>query len=168
MNKKISLMALALLVGAAFVSSCTDDDESTPVSEESRLVRFYTGTTMGSSVHFQNMPSTSSDTVYVRAAKANSSNFDIVFKSDFWGDATFENVSAKKVDGVYQLSDTEGTINMPQRRPGMEEVTYKDYPATLKGSTIRLQDNQVSAFDFVIEANLGERAGIYVLELKNN
>lgn len=168
MNKKICFMAMALFVGSVFVSSCSDDDDNTPAPEETQLIRNYIGTTMGSSQHFQDMPSTSSDTVFVSAAKKNSSNFDVVFKSEFWGNASFENVQAKKVNGVFELSDTEGTITMPQRRPGVEEVTYKDYPATLKGSKVQLQSGKVITFDFIIEANLGERAGIYKLELKNN
>lgn len=168
MNRKITFMALALLLGSAFVGSCSNNDEPDPVPEETLLIRNYTGFAVGNSQHFQNMLSTTSDTVSISPAKLNSSNFDIIFKSGFWGNAKFENVSFQKVDGVFQLADTKGLISMPQRRPGVEMVTYNDYPATLKGSTIHLSQHRISAYDFVIEANLGERAGVYTLELKSN
>lgn len=168
MNRKITFMALALLLCTGFMSSCKSDDEPAPVPEESLLIRAYVGTTIGSSQHFQDMPSTSSDTIYVTAGKANSTKFDIKYQSAFWGNATFETVGFKKVNGIYELDSTTGTFSMPQRTPGATEVKYKDYPATLRNSTIKLltSDGRQCAFSFTIDVNLGERAGIYTLVLE--
>ena len=57
MNRKITFMALALLLGSAFAGSCSNNDEPdpVPVPEETLLIRNYTGFAVGKSQHFQNM-----------------------------------------------------------------------------------------------------------------
>ena len=163
-------MALFLMLGASFISSCNDDDDSTPISEESTLIGYYAGFTTGSSTHFQNlkMPNVT-DTVIVAASAKNNTNFDITYKSAYWGTALFENVQLVKSSNANAWevkASTEGTIKMPYRNPAATEVTYKDYQATLASGTISSTATKGTNWEraqFTIEANLGERAGIYTL-----
>ena len=171
MNKKLAILSLSMLLCTGFAASCGDKDDPSPIPEESMLIGYYTGTTVGNSIHFEglSMPNVT-DTVFVRAAVKNSLNFDVEYRSSYWGTATFENVSATKVNGVYELAEATGTISMPKRTPGAETVTYNEYPATLTASTIQLlpaDSGRGAAYSFTIEANLGERAGIYKLTLTN-
>ena len=170
MKTKIAFLTLALICSVGFVMSCDDDDNPVPVPEKSTLIKAYTGTTSGSSAHFQNlkMPNVV-DTIYVSASLINSFNFNILYCSSYWGEANFPNVPAEKINGLNAWgfeTDIEGVIKMPYRNPSAKEVTYKEYPATLKLGRISSSASKGTAWDraeFTIEANLGERAGIYTL-----
>lgn len=166
MKKSFALIGLILMACAAFVVSC-DDDEPTKVPEESQLINDYQGLTVGSSQHFQGLidPERQTDIVTVAASTVNSSNFDIVYDSPYWGKATFKNVKATKFANAWTFSDAEGVISMPRRTPGVTEVTYNEYPATLNNSQVVLSTGKgdVTTATFTVNANLGERAGIYTL-----
>lgn len=165
MKKSFALIGLILLACAAFVVSCDDDEPTQP--EESQLINTYYGLTTGSSQHFQGLidPERQTDIVTVTASTVNSSNFDVVYDSPYWGKATFKNVKATKFANAWTFSDAEGVISMPRRTPGVTEVTYNEYPATLTNSQVVLSTGKadVTTATFTVNANLGERAGIYTL-----
>ena len=168
MKKTIALLGLILLATSGFFISCDDEDKPAPVPEESLLINTYYGLTTGSSIHFVGLvdPDRQTDIVTVTASETtNSSNFDIVYDSPYWGKATFTNVKATKVNGAWTFADAEGTISMPRRTPGAE-VTYNEYPATLTNSLvtfIKQGKTSTTTSTFTVNANLGERAGIYTL-----
>lgn len=167
MKTKFAFLALALVCSLGCLCSCDDDDKPAPVPEESLLINAYYGLTTGSSAHFAGLvdPDRQTDIVTVAASATNSSNFDIVYDSPYWGKATFTNVKATKVDGAWTFADADGTISMPRRTPGAE-VTYNEYPATLTNSQVAfIQQGKTSTTTstFTVNANLGERAGIYTL-----
>lgn len=129
----------------------------------SPIIRSYAATTLGSSAHFQDLSSTSTDIITISVNTSDASLYDIEYRSDFWGYVTFTNVEATNDDNIYHFSETSGIISMPTRRPGIEEVAYKDYPAILKQSFVELSQAEIESFSFTIEADLGETAGIYTL-----
>lgn len=167
MNKNLFFLAVAL-AGSLVCSSCkSDDNEDSVPPEHSLLIGTYLGVTTGSSQHFEGltMPNVT-DTVFVTAAARNSSNFDILYVSSYWGEASFSNVSAEKADGKWVFADAEGVIRMPNRNPNRaSEVVFNEYPATLTASSVTLQGTRVDDYTFTVNANLGERAGVYTMVL---
>lgn len=166
----LALMAIALTATTMMFTACGDDDDPAPVPEKSLLIGLYEGTIMGTSQHFSDMPSTSPDTIIVTASAENSAAFDIEIRSAFWGNGTFSNVAAAKDNsGVWHFNEAEGTFNMPKRTPGVTEITYSSYPATLSVAEVLLltTDGSKKLYSFNVDVNLGERAGIYSLSLTN-
>lgn len=169
--KKILSAALLMLAACSISSvfvSCGDDEEDINIGPEAyKFAGTYLGTTSGSSMHFENltMPDVI-DTVIITVAVANDRNYDIRYKSSYWGEATFENVPINNQNGVdgVMFAEVEGKIIMPKRTPNAE-VTYSEYPATLKLGKIAnpITYDQWNDVAFTIDANLGERAGIYTL-----
>ncbi|MBO4907073.1 MAG: hypothetical protein J5486_08600 [Bacteroidaceae bacterium] len=164
MKKHIISFLFLFMAGFSILSfnSCSEDDG--PINEASFIVNTYKGIAIGNSQHFSNMPSTSTDAIIVESTSEDYSSFSVTFKSEFWGNATFENVKVIREEEGYRFEDTEGVFSMPNRTPNATEVTYKEYPATLSNSTIILLGN---VFNFTIDVNLGEHAGIYTINLTN-
>lgn len=165
MKKNLLLLAIALVGGLLF-TGCKNNDDDTSAPESSTLIANYLGATTGNSQHFQGlkMPNVT-DTVFVSAAVQNSSNFDIRYKSSYWGEATFADVPAQKVDGKWVFGEAQGTIKMPNRNPNGGGTTYNEYPATLTASAIGPEqaNGKWKTATFTVNANLGERAGIYTM-----
>ena len=166
MKKNLPFLAIAF-VGGLLLSGCkNDDNEDTVAPESSTLTGRYIGVTTGSSQHFQglSMPNVT-DTVFVSTSAQNSETFDIRYKSAYWGEATFANVSAQKVNGTWLFGEAAGTIMMPNRNPNGGSTTFNEYPATLTASSIGAQQANGSwqTATFTVNANLGERVGIYTM-----
>lgn len=162
-----SLLMVLALTGIISFNSCSSSDDG-PIIETKFLTNVYSGNAIGNSQHFQNMPSTTTDSVIVTPVDEEYLKFNIEFRSGFWGNAIFQNVTVRPIDqGVYQFDATEGTILMPNRGQGAAndgEVSFKEYPAKLTNSTVILAGTK---FSFTVEADLGERAGIYAITLSN-
>lgn len=152
MNRKISFLAAALMLGAAFVSSCKDDNEDPQpiIDPVVSLAGTYEGWTWGSNAYAAYIPSEGDKLTIVSLGSDASGNstVDLVYESETWGKTTLKTVSVTKNDTAYifskpitatirqdhsawDFSAQVDSIAMPNRNPGSSEVTISNYPIVL-------------------------------------
>lgn len=159
MNRKISFLAAALMLGATFVSSCKDDNEDPQpiIDPVVSLAGTYEGWTWGSNAYAAYIPSEGDKLTIVSLGSDASGNstVDLVYESETWGKTTLKTVSVTKNDTAYifskpitatirqdhsawDFSAQVDSIAMPNRNPGSSEVTISNYPIVLTEGFISL------------------------------
>ncbi len=152
MNRKISFLAVALMLCAAFISSCKDEnDEPKPIIDPvASLAGTYEGWTWGSNAYAAYIPSEGDKLTIVSLGSDASGNStcDLVFESETWGKATIKTVSVTKNDTAYifskpitatlredrsawDFSAKVDSIAMPNRNPSTSEVVISNYPIVI-------------------------------------
>ncbi len=152
MNRKISLLAVALMLGTAFVSSCKDDnDDPQPIIDPVvSLAGSYEGWTWGSNAYAPYIPSEGDKLTIVSLGSDASGNstVDLVYESATWGKTTIKAVNVTKNDTAYifskpitatlrqdrsawDFSAQVDSIAMPDRNPESSEHPVRNYPIVL-------------------------------------
>jgi len=152
MNRKISLLAVALMLGTAFVSSCKDDDDDPQptIDPVVSLAGTYEGWTWGSNAYAAYIPSEGDKLTIVSLGSDASGNstVDLVYESETWGKTSIKAVSVTKNDTAYifskpitatlrqdrsawDFSAQVDSIAMPNRNPDSSEQTVNNYPIVL-------------------------------------
>ena len=114
---------------------------------EKVIAKQYGGWSNANAAYFQNM-ATDKDTVTITVN--DDATLKVIYKSETWGEGTFENVKVTTGTDEYTLSETNGKVLMP----GMGGGEPKEYEAVLKSGTI-MADGKTYTLEISIPAVMG-------------